>query len=156
VTTAEIIRPARLDDLPVLVQLEALFPSDALSRRSLRRFITAPNAVFLVADIDGGVLGNLLMLTRARSRVARIYSLIVDPAARGRGLARQLVIAAFNAAASRGAQALSLEVRTDNQAARALYESLGFEIVDTLPGYYDDGADGLRLARRIGTTRDTG
>ncbi len=147
--TANRVRPARLADLDALQALEALFPSDAMSRRSLRRFVQAPNAIFLVAELAGQVQGNLLLLTRRDTLGARIYSLIVDPAARGRGLARCLVLAAESAAADRYCSGVSLEVRTDNTAARALYASLGYRPVKKLPGYYDDGVDGLRLGKRF-------
>ena len=143
------IRRARRDDLPALLALEALFPSDRMSQRSLRHFVDAPNAEFLVVEADGKILGNLLLLTRRGSRKARIYSVIVAPAARGLGLAQQLVRAAEAAAERRGMTQLLLEVRTDNTAARGLYERLDYRRIEALPGYYDDGSDGLRLARRI-------
>ena len=38
-----------------------------------------------------------------------------------------------------------LEVRVDNPAARGLYAKLGYVEDAVLPGYYDDGTDGLRL-----------
>jgi ribosomal-protein-alanine N-acetyltransferase len=136
-----------------LLQLEALFPSDPMSRRSLRRFIDAPNAVFLVAESSGKVLGNLLLLTRADSRRARIYSVIVDPQARGLGLAQKLVAAAHEAATALGCDAVSLEVRSDNTAARGLYAKLGYAAECELPGYYDDGADGLRLIKPLSDLR---
>lgn len=146
---AIVVRRATARDLDALQRLEALFPSDEMSRRSLRRFVAAPNAVFLVAAAGDDVLGNLLLLTRRDSRRARIYSVIVDPQARGLGLAQQLVAASEAAAAERGCDAITLEVRRDNTAARALYAKLGYDVLDELPDYYDDGADGLRLIKRL-------
>ncbi len=146
---APLIRAATPDDLPQLQSLEALFPSDAMSRRSLRRFVTLPQAVFLVAARGDALLGNLLLLTRRDSRRARIYSVIVAPASRGLGLGRQLVLAGETAAARRGCAEVSLEVRSDNVGAIALYRSLGYGGDLALPGYYDDGADALRLSKPI-------
>ena len=144
---AATVRRAALADIEALLQLEALFPTDQMSRRSLRRFVAAPNAVFLVAEVGGDVRGNLLLLTRRDSRRARIYSVVVDPQARGLGLAQQLVEAAQLVASQRGCAAISLEVRSDNSAARALYVKLGYQVDSELPGYYEDGGDGLRLLR---------
>lgn len=144
------IRPARREDVDALLALEALFPSDRLSRRSLRGFIDNPRAVFLVVEIAGRVAGNLLLLTRRGSLAARIYSVVVDPAARGLGFGERLVRAAEDAARARGCSAVRLEVRADNAAARKLYRRLGYAIERALPGYYDDGATGLRLTRRLG------
>lgn len=139
------IRPARMPDLDELLALEALFPSDRMSRRSLRRFIESPRANVLVAENQGRVLGNLVLLTRKDSRTARIYSVIVDPQSRGLGLGRRLVERAIRVARDADRNWLSLEVRADNNAARALYARLGFVLAAALPGYYDDGADGIRL-----------
>jgi len=143
------IRRARFDDLPALLQLESLFQSDAMTRRTLRRFISAPNAAFLVAEHQGRVMGNLLMLTRRDTTLARIYSVIVSPAARGLGLGRELVVAAENEARQRGCSAMALEVRVDNTVARTLYERLGYALQKPLPGYYEDEGDGLRLRKPL-------
>jgi len=144
-----VVRRAARSDLPALLRLEALFPSDSMSRRSLRRFVDAPNAVFLVADRGGDVLGNLLLLTRRDSRRARIYSVVVDPQARGLGIAQKLVASAQTDAAKLGCDEVALEVRSDNTAARSLYAKLGYEAEGELPGYYDDGSDGLHLRKSL-------
>lgn len=142
------VRRARSADLQALLHLEALFPSDAMSRRSLRRFIDNSSAVFLVAvdGADGPIVGNLLLLTRRDRDSARLYSIVVDLAARGRGIAQQLIEAAHRQARQRGCRRVVLEVRCDNAAALALYQRLGYRAVEMLPAYYEDGADGTRLA----------
>lgn len=141
------MRDAELADLDRLQALEALFPSDAMSRRSLRRFVQASNARFLVAEVEDQVQANLLLLMRRGSPRARIYSLVVDPAARGLGLAQALVLEAEAVARASGCAEVSLEVRIDNHAAQALYTKLGYAQAGALSGYYDDGADGLRLSK---------
>ena len=44
---------------------------------------------------------------------------------------------------------LRLEVRSDNLQARKLYNELGFVIEKTLPAYYPDGADGLKMVKTL-------
>lgn len=143
------IRRGRIEDLDALLALEALFPSDRMSRRAWRRFLGSPRAEVLVAEAGDRLLGDLLLLCRADSRKARIYSLVVAPAARGQGLGEALVVAAERAALARACQSVSLEVRADNLAARGLYEKHGYRPLKVLPGYYDDGADGLRLLKPL-------
>ncbi|WP_428311257.1 GNAT family N-acetyltransferase [Hydrocarboniphaga sp.] len=143
------LRRATLADIDALLELEALFPGDQMSRRSLRAFIANPRADFLVAEIRGELLGNLLLLSRAGRRSARIYSVIVDPASRGLGIAQELVTAAEAAARQRRCTTVTLEVRADNAAARGLYRKLGYITDHHLPAYYDDGADGLRLSHDL-------
>ena len=55
-----------------------------------------------------------------------INSLAVSPEARRRGHARQLLQAVFADVVAVGVTAATLEMRRSNEAARALYESLGF------------------------------
>ena len=40
---------------------------------------------------------------------------------------------------------LSLEVKSTNQKAIALYEKMGFKKVKTLPAYYPNGVDGVLM-----------
>lgn len=143
------IRAGRLGDLDALLALEALFPSDRVSRAGWRRFLRSPRASVLVAEAHGEVLGDLVLLRRANSLKARIYSVVVAPAARGQGLGERLVVAAERVAARQGCTAVSLEVRADNHAARGLYAKRGYVEQQALPRYYDDGADGLRLLKRL-------
>ena len=150
------IRTATLADLPGLLALEAHFPSDQMTPRAWRRFIGSPGAIALVAfpspvsrPPSPGLLGNLLLLTRKGSRKARVYSVIVAPEARGQGLGEQLVAAGEVAATERGCTAITLEVRTDNPAALALYAKRGYVQTRSLPSYYSDGADGVRLVKSL-------
>ena len=140
------IRPAVAGDLDALVRLEQhAFATDRLSRRALRRLVRSEAAVVLVAETAQGVVGDAILLRRRGSAVARVYSLAVDTAARGRGIARALLLRLIEAARASKTRRLRLEVRTDNTAARALYAALGFRPIASLPGYYQDGADGIRL-----------
>lgn len=142
------LRTAQASDLDALVELEKrCFTTDRLSRRSLRHFLTGEQHQLLVCGEP--VRAYILLLFRRGTSLARIYSLAVDPDWRGRGVARQLMQAAEQLARERQALFLRLEVAASNQAARALYSSLGYTIIDTLPEYYEDGGDGLRLEKRL-------
>ena len=55
-----------------------------------------------------------------------LAELYVVPERRGRGLGRALMVAAMEAARQRGADHIDLGTSEDDNAARALYESLGF------------------------------
>lgn len=140
------LRPACLADVDALVALENLFPGDRLSRRSWRHLLRAETAwIRVVEDSRLQVLANVVCLRRHGSRWWRIYSLVVAPAARGQGLARALMLQAMDAVRNAGAHGLRLEVRADNLAAIGLYAGLGFHAHRRLPGYYDDGTDGLTM-----------
>lgn len=151
-TDRGLIRPARRDDAAALLALEALFPSDRMSLRSIRRFIASAGTLVLVAERGGEVVGDTIFLTRRGSRTARLYSLAVAPSARGQRLAERLVLAAEDGARARGLDTMLMEVRADNAIARRLYAKLGYEELASLPAFYDDGADGLRLGKRLSET----
>lgn len=143
------IRLATLADSPAMLQLEALFPSDRMSARSIRRLITAPSARMFVAVSGKEMFGNLVLLLRAGSANARIYSVVVSPQARGLGIGNRLVESAEKATKREGRSAVTLEVRANNAAARALYAKRGYIEERRLPRYYDDGVDGVRLKREF-------
>jgi ribosomal-protein-alanine acetyltransferase len=144
------LRRARRADIAGLLALEnASFATDRMSARQLRRHIDSSSAEFLVATDDAQVLGAALVFLRRRSAVARLYSIAVADAARGLGLGTRLLEVAERRAQRRGARAMRLEVRSDNHAARRLYEANGYRRIASLPSYYEDGADGARYEREL-------
>ena len=81
-----------------------------------------------------------------------INSLAVDPAWRRRGVARRLLQHVLGEAAASGARSATLEVRRSNEAARALYEGLGFRVEGLRSGYYQEPReDALVLWHRVPT-----
>jgi len=101
-------------------QQEASFTA-AKWRRRLRDH--AQFAV-LVDDRPVGLIGAQL----ENAETVYLYSLWLDPTARGRGLARSLVAAAVDWARQRRARTVTLRVAADNAVARGVYESLGFTL----------------------------
>ncbi len=145
------IRPATLADLDALEALEQrCFVTDRISRRSFRRFLREGGPDLLLVAADGDELcGYALVLHHAVHAIARLYSLAVAPENRGQGLARQLMLSAESASAQQQRVAMRLEVRTDNSAAIALYQQLGYKVFGHHAHYYEDDADALRMQKRI-------
>lgn len=148
-STPPVIRDARLTDLPALLRLEAQFPGDRLSRRQLRHHLRQPSSRLRVLETADGVRGYWLVVHRAGSRAARLYSLLVDTVERGSGFGALLLADAEAEAGRVGMRALRLEVRADNAAALALYRRAGYRPIGIRPGYYQDGVDALRLERDL-------
>lgn len=65
-----------------------------------------------------------------------IANLAVRPTLRGQGWGRKLVLSSIYLAGEWGLQKCMLEVRSSNEAARRLYESLGFDLVRIRKDYY--------------------
>tara|TARA_R100000900_G_scaffold15508_2_gene13724 strand:- start:46413 stop:47609 length:1197 start_codon:yes stop_codon:yes gene_type:complete len=144
------IDAAAPDDLEALLALEAnCFATDRLSRRSFRRWLRRQDRVFLVVREGSQLLAYALVLLRRGTRLARLYSLAVSPAARGRGLARELLLRAEKEAREAGALYLRLEVASDNTPAIRLYRQLGYSQFGLYHDYYEDHGDALRMEKCI-------
>lgn len=83
-----------------------------------------------VAVLDDQRVG-MVAAYQESADAAYVYSLWLDPAARGRGLGRRLVAAALDWARRSGARTATLRMVPDNTAARKVYEDLGFAEVPT-------------------------
>lgn len=144
------IRKAAPTDLDELLRLESVaFQGDRLSRRSFRRWLKHAGCVFLVSEDGGALCGYILLVLRRGTRLARLYSLAVDPAYRGRGIASSLIERGEQDAREAGALYLRLEVAGNNKAAIALYLKLGYTQFGLYRDYYEDHSDALRLEKCI-------
>src|SRR5262245_9296816 len=146
------VRKAARDDLDALLTLEQrVFATDRLSRRSLAKFLTSPTAEVIVAYEDGTLAGTAIVLFRAGSTAARLYSIAVAPHQGGRGVAQRLLACAAAAASRPYCRVLLLEVHVTNHAAIARYRKSGYREFARLRGYYEDGGAALRFEKRLVT-----
>jgi ribosomal-protein-alanine N-acetyltransferase len=103
----------------------------------------------VVADraiMVGALVG--FVLSRMAAGEAEILSIAVDPARRGKGLARSLLDLHLRRLAGRGVEAVFLEVAEDNWPARALYRRAGFRNVGRRERYYPESRSSAALVLR--------
>ena len=144
------IRTATLEDLDALQHLEATyFGEDQFSRAQLRYLITKANASTHILLFNGSIAGSTTMVWRKGSRLARLYSIVIAKEAQGRGMGARLLRHCEIEAAERNCDRVGLEVRASNKAAITLYVRHGYEIIGSLPGYYTDGSNGLKMLKRL-------
>jgi phosphinothricin acetyltransferase len=86
----------------------------------------------LVAEDEGVVGWAQLMPWRQRGYEVVEDLVYVDPVYQGKGVGRELLSRAIEAARSTGCRTIVASVATDNIAGLKLHQSLGFEIVGTL------------------------
>ena len=133
---------------------QASFTGDRMSRRQYRHHLHNPRAVMLLAQDGKRITGSALLLFRRDSQAARLYSIAVDPQARGRGVGRALLAACEQRAAGRGCTQLRLEVRADNRAAQTLYQHAGYCRRGLRAGYYEDGGDAWLMEKTLAAPPD--
>ena len=136
------IRAAAGEDLRELARIHASCFAKAWDEDALDGMLKSPGIIGLISS--GG-----FALARVAADEAEILTIAVEPASRRRGLGRALIIEAASRAHAQGAGAIFLEVGLANQAARALYERLGFANVGTRKSYYEGGEDALILKRDL-------
>ncbi|MEV0845324.1 GNAT family N-acetyltransferase [Streptomyces sp. NPDC049954] len=108
-----------VDGLPERYRREVLDPEKAFERDTV-----------LVASTGGRLVGCLVVTTPVEGR-AEIKRLWTDPSLRGRGIATRLIEAGLAACADAGAEAVRLSVWKWRAGAMALYERLGFGVVES-------------------------
>jgi ribosomal-protein-alanine N-acetyltransferase len=144
------VRRGRQADLDTLWDLEnQVFDINRMSRRSLERLLAAPSATVLIAERQGRFAGAAIVLFRANSRIARLYSLAVTPRFTGRGIGSALITAVEKAARSRKCRFVRLEVHEKNHAAIACYRKAGFRQFARHDEYYEDKGHALRFEKPL-------
>ena len=108
----------------------------ALTRKTLTEIIASPcNTVLLARDPSAGgqIVGTLTLVIFRIPTATRawIEDVVVDGAARGRGVGEALTLTAVKLAKARGAKTVDLTSRRSRQAAHRLYEKAGFQVRDT-------------------------
>jgi ribosomal-protein-alanine N-acetyltransferase len=149
-------RPLNYSDLPQVIALERrAFPTPW----SLAMFVlelSKPTGVCIAASESGKIVGYLICARY--DQVWHLMNIAVDPPARRRGIATGLLEEMLERAGPDGSY--TLEVRTSNAPAIALYERFGFRAAGTRPRYYrDTGEDAMimwRTARNASTSGASG
>ncbi|MFN8227763.1 MAG: ribosomal protein S18-alanine N-acetyltransferase [Mycobacterium sp.] len=111
------------------------------------RELDAPHNKYVAARVGDRLVGyaGIARLGRRPPFEYEIHTIGVDPAYQGLGIGRRLLESLLDFA---GDGVVYLEVRTDNAAAIALYESAGFETMGIRKRYYRvSGADAFTMRR---------
>ena len=145
------LRPMTPDDVPAVAALDRRSFALPWSEASFRSDLTTNAAAHLiVAELAAGngsrivgYAGYWLVVDEAH-----LSTLAVDQEMRRQGIAEQIMRGAMRHAARSGAEMMTLEVRVSNEAARRLYEKLGFLVVGRRPHYYKDNLEDAILMTR--------
>src|SRR6185312_7095106 len=131
------------DPLPGLPTPDGAFETAAAVRAAL-----ADGELLWLARDDAGDLRGALRVAARPAATWHVQRVVVDPRARGAGVARELLATVERAAHLRGVQRLRLHAVVE-RCLPPLYARLGFEVVDHWPAD-DKGLTELTMQRRPG------
>jgi ribosomal protein S18 acetylase RimI-like enzyme len=123
------IRKFRIEDYDGIIKLWEkcrlpLKPEGRDGREEISRQIQLDQVIFLVAEVEAGLVGTILATHDGRK--GWINRLAVDPAFRGQGLAKNLVRQAERELEKAGLQMFAALIEEDNLRSIKLFEKLGY------------------------------
>lgn len=132
-------------DLDAVCAVDRVCAAPPWSRECFASELHARHTFYRVALLDGAVVG--YAGAHVVQDEAHVVTLGVHPAVRRRGIGERLLAELLSECAGRGCRRVTLEVRSGNTAALALYLKYGFEPAGCRPHYYpDNDEDALVLA----------
>lgn len=135
-----VLREIRERDLNDVLAIERASFSSPWSRQFFLEELQASCAKSVLCESRSIVVGYCLYWELAHD--LDIHNIAVHPEYRRNGVGRAILTHIIEAARCVGAHNITLEVRKSNEAAQALYRSLGFEVCGVRRGYYsNDGED---------------
>ena len=113
---------------------------------SVRSELSNALSLWLIAEEDGEVLGYVGSQTVLGE--SDMLNLAVREDQRRKGIGNALVVALCEALRAENSISLTLEVRASNEAAKALYDAMGFETVGKRPRYYSRPVEDALILRK--------
>ncbi len=142
-----VVRSAKADDIDAIAAMEQACFSNPWSRESIAHDLTENEmAQYLVVEIDGAMVayGGMWIIVDE----GHITNVAVLPGYRNRKIATLLMSVMLTAGEREGLRRFTLEVRSSNEAAKALYRKLNFKEEGLRKGYYQDtGEDAIIMWR---------
>lgn len=125
------MKPHLTRDASLMAHIHATAFDEPWTVDGIAALLATPGA-FAFADTDS----HGFILIRMAADEAEVLTLAVVPAARRRGVATRLLVAAGARAHESGARTMFLEVACGNAAAKSLYANMGFRELARRRGYY--------------------
>jgi len=130
----------RMEDIPRVLEIEQESFRTPWPREAYTHELTENRlAAYIVARADGEIVGYAGMWIILDE--AHVTTIAVDPAYRGQHIGERLLVGLIDAALSRDARWMTLEVRKSNATAQALYKKYGFREIGVRKGYYSDNRE---------------
>lgn len=138
-----LLKPITTEDLDAVVELDRVCLGGLWTREGYLRELNSPNSELWAIAPSQAQPQSLIALGCfwAILEEAHITLLAVAPDYRRQGLGYLLLSTLLQQAQKRGLERATLEVRSSNKAAIALYQKFGFKIAGTRKKYYQDNQE---------------
>ena len=127
-------RIATLEDLDGIHEVESVSFNDAWSKQAFSDELINAMTTYFVAEEAGEILGFIGMWEVVGE--GQITNVAVHTKARRRGVGRELIEALIDYSKAKSLEVLLLEVRENNEPAKALYTLNGFKEIGRRKNYY--------------------
>lgn len=134
------------EDVAAVAALEAENFSRPWSYDAFYKTLSDENYIVMIAKEADALLGYCVLLCTGEE--ADITNVCTAPAARGKGVATDMLAVLMDEGRARGVTEFFLEVREGNSPARALYTKLGFEEIGLRKNYYDEPKEHAVLMKK--------
>lgn len=143
-----LIESMSYSDLPSVLAIEKRSFKTPWTKQAFTELMREAGALYLVAKIDEQVVGYGIGWLGPKE--LHIGNLAVEEGRRRRGIGSLILKRLTREAWERGIQRMTLEVRTTNQPAIALYKRHGFREMAIRKGYYkSENEDALVMMRQL-------
>lgn len=126
-------RPMQMADLDVIMNIEPEIYTHPWSRGNFSDSLNAGYSCWVYEE-NAIVFGYAVMMLVMEE--AHLLNFSIAKPYQGQGLGRELLVHMMGLARKHGAQTIFLEVRSSNDAAIGLYESIGFNEMAVRRNYY--------------------
>jgi [ribosomal protein S18]-alanine N-acetyltransferase len=149
--TKTLVRNAVSADFPTLLKIDkASFPPGiAYDFVELSYFMRRKGARTLVAEVNGDIVGFLLLEIISRRRAATLVTIDIRAERRRNGYGTELLDHSEQILREAAISRYELQVDTANTSALEFYRKHGFAIVNTLKRYYANGNDAYLMVKEI-------
>lgn len=135
-----VIRQAGEWDIDAISSLEKICFTVPWSRDSIARELTENDmAFYIVAELNGQIVGYAGMWHIVDE--AHITNVAVLPEQRNKHIATAIIAVMIQFSEEKGIRRFTLEVRSSNEPAKALYRNFGFKEEGLRKGYYEDNGE---------------
>lgn len=132
-----VLRPAEVKDVEAIAEIEKICFATPWSEDAVYKEITSNLiAHYIIGEIDGKVVGYVGFWQILDE--GHITNVAVRPEFRGNHIGSALIAIMIEVGTSLGLTRYTLEVRSSNEPAKALYRNFNFKEAGLRKGYYED------------------